>query len=80
MNSPKNADLSQFQAFQEWQNSQTQEQIMPNPEKKTQVFQKDKSSIEETLALIMKQMAEMKAQIQKQNPKNGSSNQKDWRK
>ena len=83
--SSSNTEQDQFQAFQKWQ--QTQSQYNPPKETIKPVFQKDQSSIENTLAEIMKQMAEMKAQIQNQNriqnqtqsPKSGSSSQTDWR-
>ena len=75
------SEASQFIVFQKWQNSQnlqapSQQKV---PEVKSQVFQKDQSSIEATLAEIMRQMAEMRAQIQQQHPKPGSSSQADWR-
>ena len=75
------SEASQFIAFQKWQKSQnlqapSQQKV---PEVKSQVFQKDQSSIEATLAEIMRQMAEMRAQIQQQHPKPGSSSQADWR-
>ena len=77
--SQDNSVQSQFQAFQKWQAAQLLNQTKPVNETKPQVFQSDQSSIEATLGVIMKQIAEMKAQIQMQIPKIRSSSQSDWR-